>query len=168
MASRTVVGVVGGIDEVPVLRLRLHQTAATIGQLPGAAHRSQARQGFVSRFMAMFEKEKSNANLEVGTGDDVVRRNQAKIDQIFDRMQKKLDEQRQVAKDELTTLSPEEQEDVVTFWSSVGGFFTDLMNWLKNMFQNVMEKIRQGWRLIKDLIPNLARFKYVPNFKSIG
>lgn len=77
---RATVAVMGTSTALPILRLRLHQAAASIGQLPGAAHRSQARHGFSARFMAMFEWKKANANLEEGNDPEILKRNQAKID----------------------------------------------------------------------------------------
>ncbi|KAG4068699.1 hypothetical protein HA402_002390 [Bradysia odoriphaga] len=151
----------------PRLRLALTINANKLHDSnPSSSHHHQ--QSFFNEFRQrvnnLFRTEERNVN-DVASAEDL-RRNQARVDDIFDDLINDLRQQRNEVKREMKDLSAQQQEDVITFWSGVQGFFKDVMKWMKNLFATVLEKIRQGFRIVKKVVVEI--FQTVGNwFKSV-
>lgn len=74
---------------------------------------------------------------------------------MFDKMKANLDSQREDVLREMDRLPPSGQEDVITFWQGATNFLTDVLGWLQQTFQVVVEKLRQGLHLIKEAVLSL-------------
>jgi hypothetical protein len=142
------------LNEVkPVLRLRLSNKAETL------AAEKPAQPGFMEKSKKwaenMFWKAETGLNLETETTKEAMERNKEKVDKIFDSMVGKINKQRENVKKELESLTPQQQEDVIDFWGTVQQFFMDLFQWVKDVFTHVIDKIRAGWRIVKDAVKGL-------------
>jgi len=91
-------------------------------------------------------------NLEVGPDPEITKRNKQKIDELFDSMINKLLAQKEGVKNEMDNLSPEQQEDIVSYWAEVNMFMMDVFNWMKKAFLFILTKIREGFRLVKETV----------------
>ena len=136
-----------GSDPIPTMRLRQPK-------VPGGSE-SSAWRNPIDTFSNLFTKVKGDVHLEEGVNPEITKRNQAKIDKMFDGMIKDMNQQREKVKADLEKLTPEEQELVLTFWSGVQEFMGKLLGWLRDMFNKVLEKIMQGWQLIKDTVKSI-------------
>eukprot|EP00112_Aurelia_sp_Birch-Aquarium-sp1_P004527 Seg15127.1 transcript_id=Seg15127.1/GoldUCD/mRNA.D3Y31 product="hypothetical protein" protein_id=Seg15127.1/GoldUCD/D3Y31 len=136
-----------GSDPIPTMLLRQPK-------VPGGSE-SSAWSKPMDTISSWFTKAKGDVHLEEGVNPEITRRNQAKIDKMFDGMIKDMNQQREKVKTDLEKLTPEEQEQVLTFWGGVHEFMGKLLGWLKSMFNKVLEKIKQGWQLIKDTVKSI-------------
>ncbi|KAG8174768.1 hypothetical protein JTE90_008564 [Oedothorax gibbosus] len=140
-------------DVVPTLRLRLEAQSSSL------ASQRPPNRGVVERFSNFFENMFANAEegiaFEHVPSAEATERNLRKIDAFFDKMEEKVRQQREVVKRELPTMTPYQQEQVLTFWKAVSEFIDDVFNWLKTLFKYVMDKIRQGFKIVKDAVKGL-------------
>ena len=148
MSSRTSVITIKDLGSDPIPTMRLTQP-----KVEGSE--SSAWSNPIDTMSKWFTKAKSDVHLEEGVNPEITKRNQAKIDKMFDGMIKEMNQQREKVKNDLEKLTPEEQEQVLTFWGGVQEFLGKLLGWLKGMFDKVLEKIKQGWQLIKDTVKSI-------------
>ena len=95
--------------------------------------------------------------LEQTSDPRATERNERKLREYFTNMRKKLNNPEEHAVQELRTMTHEQQRDVLTFWESASQFFSDVLDWLKEMFMAVCKKIRQCFRVVKSAIVNIFR-----------
>lgn len=148
-------------DVFPTLRLTLTDEATALG-----ASRPRTDTNFARRvhqkFKNAFTSARNDANLETEDSEAARARNKVKLAEIFKKLHKELDEVEKEAIESLNGLTPEQQEDVVTFWGAAHTFFRKVFRWLQEMFQKVMDKIRQGLRIVKSVIEEI--FETVGNW----
>jgi len=149
MASRTITTV----EELkhksaPILTLRLRQPQ------PGQASKSQSNWAWLQSF---FTATSNNLELEQSPDEAATQRNSAKIDKIFDGVQDTINKQRDTVKEEMKSMTPEQQEEVITYWHNVQEFLSEVLDWLKEMFQIVLQKIREGYRIEKQALNNIFK-----------
>lgn len=136
----------------PTLRLQLTNSARELG----SSRPSQPI--LLANFRRMFTNlvcENGNIDFEEDRSESARKRNEAKLDVIFDDMVKELEKGRTDARESLRNLTPEQQEDVLMFWALAQNFFADVMKWMQDIFQTVLEKIRQGYRLVKKVVKEI-------------
>jgi hypothetical protein len=92
--------------------------------------------------------------------------NQMKIDKIFDELVKLLNEQREIAKKSLQGMTPEQQNQVVSYWREAGQFLKELFQWLNRMFDEIVEKIKQGHTIKQKKVQEFFDLVFA-NFTSI-
>lgn len=135
----------------PTVRLTLHSEAAALRTL--RPHQPSTFENLRNRVTNMFER--SRADMEEENSESAFRRNEARLNSIFDGMQDEVNNARTEAIQSMRSLPPQQQDDVVTFWASAKNFFKNIMNWMRNMFRKILEKLRQGWRLIKQAVKDI-------------
>ncbi|KAG4069630.1 hypothetical protein HA402_014653 [Bradysia odoriphaga] len=137
----------------PTLRLRLTDDARVLG-----SQRPQ-QPTFIDdlrrKYSNLMQQAKGSVHFEENSSESARKINEAKLDAIFNDMVKDIEKTRSDAKKSLQNLSATQQEDVLTFWSLAQTFFADVMKWMQTMFQTVLEKIRQGFRLAKKIVKEL-------------
>lgn len=67
-------------------------------------------------------------------------------------MRKDMDEQQDNVLRAMEGMTPTQQEGVVMFWEEAYKFLLDVIQWIKDVFNKILEKIKQGWRLIKEVV----------------
>lgn len=138
------------LDDGPTLRLTLTNNARTLGalrpQLPSWL------EDWRRKFYRIFTGAQRDANLDEENSEAARQRNAAKLDAIFDDIVAQINAARYDVQASLQNLTPEQQEDVVTFWGSAQFFFMNIVRWMQDMFQKILDKIRQGWRLVKEVV----------------
>lgn len=137
----------------PTLRLRLIDDARAL-ELSRPQH-STFVEDLGRKYTNLMRRARGSANFEEDSSESGRKRNEAKLDAIFNDMLKEVEKSRNDAKESLRNLTPEQQEDVVTFWALATNFFADVMKWMQNIFQAVLEKIRQGYRLVKKVVKDI-------------
>jgi len=100
---------------------------------------------------------KNPLNLEVESDPETTKRNKQKIDKLFDSMIKKLLAQKEEVKAEMDNMNPEQQEDILSFWGEVNMFMMDVFDWMKESFLYILDKIRTGFRLIKETVRDVFK-----------
>jgi len=166
-SSRTTTETQWGDDVQPVLRLRLTQRASELASSKPTSARSKGMLEETKKNLSeMFSKERVVADLEVNASDAATKRNKEKINAYRAKAHKHVDDTYDTAIKSLDVMSPQQQEEVVTFWGKATEFLEEIFSWLEEMFLNVVEKIRQGFKLVKDAVSSI--FKTVSGWlKSI-
>jgi len=90
--------------------------------------------------------------LETDSTKEAMERNQKKVDEKFDSMTHKVNEQGEEVKNMVSNLIPQQQEDALAFWVEVDQFFMDIFDWLTDVFALVINRIRNGFTLVKGAI----------------
>jgi len=101
----------------------------------------------------------------------VLRKNRAKLDQLFDAMQtdinKKLQEKREQASKAMEYLTPSQQDQLLSFWGGLCDVFKALFDWIDRVLNNLIDMLRKGWTLVKETTK--AFFQTIVNwFKNLG
>lgn len=135
------------------LRLRLTDDARVLGS--SKPQQSTFVDDLRRKFNKVFDGANGSVNLEEDSSEAARKRNEARLDAIFNDMVKDIEKTRNDVKKSLRNLTPEQQNDVVTFWALAQNFIADVMQWMQNMFQIVLEKIRQGYRLVKKVVKDI-------------
>lgn len=130
------------------LKLRAKEVLEKKGEQE-TSYFKKMKQEIKALYQRLFEV-KEELKLEANADAATTARNQARLDEIFDDITRKTEEMRRNAKAQLHTMTPQQQEDVITYWSSVGGFLKEVLNWLQRAFDYVLEKIREGFRIVKE------------------
>jgi hypothetical protein len=76
------------------------------------------------------------------------KRSRQRIDEIYDQMQLRVEQQRRAALHELETMTPRQQEEAVGFWQGITGFFSRMFSWLGNAFRRIVEFIKKGLKIV--------------------
>eukprot|EP00112_Aurelia_sp_Birch-Aquarium-sp1_P011236 Seg2363.5 transcript_id=Seg2363.5/GoldUCD/mRNA.D3Y31 product="hypothetical protein" protein_id=Seg2363.5/GoldUCD/D3Y31 len=157
MYTRTSTNVItyNDLESQPVPTMRLTLPSARQGRVPVEGS-GESWCTNLYKWCSNAQKEAEHvAELEQCCDPVITRMNQAKIDKMFDGMINDMNQQRQKVKNELITLPPHQQAQVLTFWSGVQEFMGKILGWLQDMFCKVLEKIKQGWQLIKDTVKSI-------------
>jgi hypothetical protein len=137
-------------EAMPTLRLKLTNKAESL------ASKKPAQPGFIekARHFAenMFGRAEADIVLDTEPTIEATERNKQKLKEMFASMRNKLDKQQEEVLKQFDGLTPQQQEDILTFWGAVNEFFNDIFDWLKNIFNYVMDKIRLGFRIVKDAV----------------
>lgn len=137
----------------PTLRLRLIEDARVLGST--RPHQPTFIADLRRKYTNLIHGVKGSVNFEEDSSESARKTNEARLDAVFNEMAKEIEKARKDAKDSLRNLTPEQQEDVITFWTLAQSFFADVMKWMQKMFQNVVEKIRLGYRLVKEVVKDI-------------
>ena len=90
---------------------------------------------------------------------EALRRNQERMDKIFENLEKTiindLRKKKEKAKREMVNLTPEQQEDMITFWGAMGNVLAEVFKWMGRMFDKLVDMLKKGWRLIKETTKKL-------------
>jgi len=143
------------------LRLRLTQQADELSDNLGRKHGHKPWfHGARSYFNKIFTEvtENPDVKLDEERTAEATRRNQEKIRQYINTLKSNLDEKGKMICQGLETMTPEQQEEVVYFWESVMTFMNNVLDYLKVMFDEVIQKIVQGCKLIKEAVVSLFSF----------
>ena len=139
------------IDPVPTMRLRL--------QPPPIASKDPS---WLSKeyWIRMFQRAEAEAEFESHASPEATRRNKERLRKIEKDIQDKIHQQFQKVEKEMENLTEQQQVDVITFWSGVRTFLTDILDWLSRVFNDILEKIREGWRLVKETVKEIFKRAY--------
>ncbi|CAH0549756.1 unnamed protein product [Brassicogethes aeneus] len=85
-----------------------------------------------------------------------------RLGKMFDSMAKEIENQRQEAMDALEDMTPTQQDEYLIFWGHFLEFFTDLFAWLKKLVLDIVEGIKNGFKLIGTAIKGL--FESIADF----
>ena len=55
----------------------------------------------------------------------------------------------------MVNLTPEQQEDMITFWGAMGNVLAEVFKWMGRMFDKLVDMLKKGWRLIKETTKKL-------------
>jgi len=110
-------------------------------------------------------KAEAELVLDTEPTKEATERNKQKLKDVFASMRDKLDKQQEEVLKQFDGLTPQQQEDIITFWGAVNEFFHDVFEWLQNIFNYVLEKIRAGFRVVKDAVKGV--FKTIFEFFKI-
>ncbi len=150
-------------EAAPVLRLKLTNKAESL------ASKKPAEPNFIWKAKNfaenMFGRAEADLDLDTEPTTEATERNKQKLKEIFDSMRNKLDKQQEEVLKQFDGLTPQQQEDLLTFWGAVHEFFIDIFQWLKDVFNFVMDKIRAGFRIVKDAVKGV--FKTIFEFFKI-
>ena len=71
-------------------------------------------------------------------------------------MPKQLDKQELTLKEfDNPDLTKEQREEIISFWDTVSDFFMDVLNWFQEMFPKLIEKIKLGWKFVKNALKSI-------------
>ena len=80
-------------------------------------------------------------------------KNQEKITKIFDKLRadllKNLEARQSKVMEQMATMSADQQEAVIAFWTEMSQLFTEILEWIGRMFDRMVVMIRSGHRLDK-------------------
>ena len=82
--------------------------------------------------------------LQESRSPEATKENRRKLELCFDSMVAGVERQREKALDEFDTMNREQQNEAVLFWKGFASFFTKLMTWIKNKFDEFIQKLNQG------------------------
>lgn len=102
---------------------------------------------------------------------DALKKNRAKLDKIFERIKddfnKKLQEKKEDASKAMEHMTPDQQEQLLTFWGGLREVFKAFMDWIDRTLTNLIDMLKKGWTLVKETTK--AFFKTIIDwFKSLG
>lgn len=141
--------------ECTSIRLRLEQQARSLTTIrPHEPAFMEKAKRFAS---SMFTRVNTETVLGTDSSEQTRQENKRKVEKLFNDMRGKLNKQEDEVKKSMDTLTPEQQEEVITFWTAFSTFFDDLMNWLSRMFNFVMDKIRAGFRIVKEVLKSMFK-----------
>jgi len=140
---------------LPTLRLKLTNRAQELHS--SKPSETGMMQKLRKKLLALFQKAESETQLEEESSKQAAERNKQKLKNVFDSVKAKIDEKFDATMNEMDSLTPAQQEEVITFWVSASDFFTEVFNWLREMFSKVLDKIKEGWRLSKEAVRDLFR-----------
>ncbi len=95
------------------------------------------------------------AGLQDSSSPEATKENKRKLEVYFNTMKSAVEDQRKKTLDELDDMSPEQQDEAVSFWMGFTSFFKSLMTWIKNKFNEVVQKIKQGFRWAYNRMKNI-------------
>ncbi|OWA49778.1 hypothetical protein BV898_14315 [Hypsibius exemplaris] len=124
-----------------------------------------ATQGILQRIQ-QFLTAGEHLDLEQSADPAVTAANQKKVDAIFQGFKAQLDAQCDTVKAELATLTPQQQEDVLSFWSVATEWFSTVLSWMQKTFQQVLDKIRDGFKVVKEALKDFFQ-QAAEAFKAI-
>ncbi len=111
-------------------------------------------------------EEYENIQLDESQTKEATEKNKTLLNEKFDRMQKNIEKARENAFKKLENLSPQQQTDVITFWGLASELIDDVLNWIQDLFTNIVNKIREGFKLTQSTLKdNFAMVKNI--FKQI-
>ena len=103
---------------------------------------------------AVAEAQKEMENLAPATDEATTKRNQEKLQKIFEKMKKEmnntLDKQQAKVIKEMGTMTGEQQKDVISFWTQMGGVLKSVLDWMGRMFDKLVDMLQKGWKLVKE------------------
>ena len=70
-------------------------------------------------------------------------------------VRKSLDEQQEKVLDSMDGLTAEQQEGVVLFWEEAYKFLCNVLNFLKEVFEKIIDMIGNGYQLVRDSVSAL-------------
>jgi len=79
--------------------------------------------------------------------DELSQKNIEKMKNKFQGIRDLLNEQEEVVVQEMLTLTPQQQADVIAFWEIVSEFFCDLMDAMNEWFMEILKEIKKGKKL---------------------
>jgi hypothetical protein len=79
------------------------------------------------------------------------------IDVIFDNLNTKINNTRNIIKRELPNLSESQQAQVVSFWGRAGAFLVNVFNWIKEKFLSILNKIKNGVKYVFNTVKDCFR-----------
>ncbi len=94
-------------------------------------------------------------SLEIDRTKEAKERNQKKVDEIFDLMRQKVNKQEDEVKNFLDKMSPEQQEDALSFWSEVEPFVLEIIQWLMDVYVYMISRISVGCSIEQGAINDL-------------
>ena len=134
----------------PILRLRLEKTAKELQA------KKQNDPGFIQQSKTWFKKMIShqiiNIELEEGADEETTQRNKQKIKDLFNKLETKLNQQKESVLESMDGLTAEQQEGILTFWTESYYFLTNVLKLMRYIFNKVIEWIKEGYRLIKQAV----------------
>lgn len=107
------------------------------------------------------EEAESVELLELNEAADpeVTRRNQERLKKIVDSLKEnlnhRLDLEFQASCTAMEGMSPEQQEDLLTFWDGLKKVFTAFLDWIGRMLNNLVKMVQAGWKLVKKTVKQL-------------
>ncbi|CAH0549757.1 unnamed protein product [Brassicogethes aeneus] len=116
---------------------------------------TKAQNGFFQNFKDFFQSEANEMQETVEKAKaekSSTEKNKQKLEAMFNKMQKKLEDQKQEAMEALDTMTEDEQEEFLSFWGQFFNFFMELFNWLKELVYKIIEGIKQGLKLVGNAI----------------
>ena len=137
----------------PTFTLKLR--AKEVSEIKGSqdtTYYKQAKQQIKSIYQNIFAA-KEELNLKDQRADpETTAANQAKLNAIFKEFHLALAEMEKDANDQMRNMSREQQEDILMYWASVGKFLAEVLTWLKKAFDYVIEKMREGFKIVKESV----------------
>lgn len=151
----------------PGLRLRLQEKSRELGKIKSRRkHQTCSVEKIVTWMQNLVTKAEDAIGLEYGSDATKTEKNKEKLKQYFKKMRDHMDAQENELLVEMDTMSPEEQEQTLLFWKVATKFVTDVIDWVKKTFDYVFEKIKAGYKLVKEAVQGF--FKSVLDlFKSV-
>ena len=70
-------------------------------------------------------------------------------------MRSDLDEQEKNVTDAMEDMTSQQQEIVVLFWEEDYNFLINVIEWIRDVFNTIADKIRQGWHLVREVVTGL-------------
>ena len=87
-----------------------------------------------------------------GADEETTQRNKQKIEDLFSKLQKKLNTQKESVLKSMDGLTAEQQEGIVTFWTEAYDFLMNIFELIRDVFNKVIEWMKEGYRLIKQTV----------------
>jgi primosomal protein N' len=118
------------------------------------------------------ETKRKIDNLEQDGSAQEKENNIKKMEKIFDeigsKFQQKLNRMKADTRKNMANMTINEQNELIIFWKGVGSFFSQLLDWIMDMFQKIVDLVKKGWRMAKDIVakifdPVIAFMKEVYN-----
>ena len=98
---------------------------------------------------AASEAEKRVGNIQTSNS---TAQNEKEVDGIFDEFINKVNARRNQVKEEVRTMTPNQQKQVLDFWEEFRSFFSDLVSWIREAVQKVIKLIETITRAVSAVL----------------
>ena len=138
-------------DQTSVLRLRLTSAATDL-----SSRKAKSQGNFdVHSFIGNIFGQKS-VELEERADKSTTERNKRKVNDLFEKIKNdlnnKLEEQKNKVLDTMDGLTEEQQQGVLIFWTEAYNFLLSAINWIRDVFDTIIQKLSEGWRIAKGAV----------------
>lgn len=93
--------------------------------------------------------------MEQAASEAATNRNMKRIDEYFDKLVAQVEQQRRLAKDSLSSLTPRQQQEIVAFWEIFASFFKEIMEYIGQISNEIAEMAKSGYRLKEGALKSL-------------
>ena len=87
----------------------------------------------------LFSHQNIRVELEEGADEENTQRNKQKIEDLYAKLQKKLNTQKECVLKSMDGLTAEKQEGIVNFWTDAYDFLMNVFELIRDVFNKVIE-----------------------------